>query len=96
MDRQALRHAIDLLMDRVRMETTGDQCRVWFDDLDRDAMVALGIEPGFADHFAAAPWWAEMIDDVAETPDFCEDDTTPEELHAMARDVVQEYVAKRF
>ena len=96
MDKPPLRIAIDLLMDRVQMQTEGDECRVWFEDLDRDAMVALGITPEIASQLASAPWWGEMIEDVAETPDFCEPDTTPEEMLSMARDVVQEYVFKRF
>ncbi len=95
--REQIKVALDLLMDRVRMTTTeGGDCSVAFEDLDRDAMIALGIAEDVADHLADAPWWSEMIDDVAETPDFCEPGDTPEQVLGYARDVVKEYVWKRF
>ncbi len=97
MPREDLGAALDLLMDRVALtRSDGGACEVAFADLDRDAMVALGITPEIADRLATAPWWAEMIDDVAETPDFCEPEDTPEQVLQYARDVVKEYVWKRY
>lgn len=94
--REDIRRTVDLLRARVRL-TRGDggDCSVSFEDLDRDGMTALGIVEEIADRLASAPWWAEMIDDVAETPDFCEPDDTPDQVLEYARDVVEEYVAKR-
>ena len=96
MHKKELRAALDLLMDRVKL-TQGDdgECQVVFDDLERDGMIALGITAEIAEAFCAAQWWSEMIDDVAETPDFCEPDDTPDQVLQYARDVVEEYVFKR-
>jgi len=95
-DPQDIRTAIQLLKDQVTLtaEAEGDR-QVAFEDLDRDGMVALGITPEVAAHFAAAPWWPEMADDVRETPDFCEPDATDDEVLQYAQDVIFEYVAKR-
>ena len=96
MQPEEIRTAVDLLMDRVALTRSDDDaCEVAFADLDHGAMVALGITPEIAGRLVAAPWWAEMIDDVAETPDFCEPDDTPDQVLQYARDVVKEYVAKR-
>lgn len=96
MQREEIRAAVDLLMDRVALTLSDDgACEVAFADLDRDAMLTLGITQAIADRLVAAPWWSEMIDDVAETPDFCEPDDTPDQVLQYARDVVKEYVAKR-
>jgi len=94
--RENIRDAVDLLMDRVILTRSDDgSCQVSFADLDRDAMITLGIAETIADRLASAAWWSEMLDDVAETPDFCEPDDTPEQVLQYARDVVKEYVAKR-
>ena len=97
MPREELRAALDLLMDRVALTNPEAGSReVAFADLDREAMIGLGITVEIADRLASAPWWAEMVDDVAETPEFCEPDDTPEQVLQYARDVVEEYVWKRF
>ena len=96
MDKQDIRTALEILQDRVRMEVADDgSCMVSFEDLDRDGMKAIGIADEVADVLAGAPWWEEMVEDVADTPDFCEPDDTPEQVLRYARDVVQEYVFKR-
>ena len=96
MDPQDIRNAIQLLKNRVTLtESAAGDCQVTLEDLDRDGMVALGIAPDLAQHLASADWWPEMIEDVGETPDFCEPDTSPDEILKYARDVIFEYVAKR-
>ena len=40
-------------------------------------------------------WWAEMVTDIVETPEYAEPGEGPEQILAYARDVVKEYVAKR-
>jgi len=36
------------------------------------------------------------VDDIIETPDFAEPDATPTVVLGYARDVIQEYIGKRF
>jgi len=91
-----IRTAIELLKGRVTVTEGADgECEVAFADLDRDAMVALGIAPDLADRLSSAPWWPEMVEDVAETPDFCDPGTPPDEVLGYARDLIFEYIAKR-
>ena len=97
MDREAIRHAMELLSQRVVLNDRGDGgFELWFDDLDRVQMIDLGIHEEVADRLAGARWWKTMIEDVAETPEFCEPDAKPEEALGYARDVVREYLRKRF
>ena len=42
------------------------------------------------------PWWDEMVTDVNETPDACDPDDPPHQVLEYAKDVVSEYVRKRF
>ncbi len=97
MDPQDIRHAVEVLVARVHLERDGDGgCRCWFEDVDASQMESLGIAPEVIARLDGAPWWPEMLADVAETPEFCEPDTGSEQVLEYARDVVREYVAKRF
>ena len=96
MEREALRDAMEILAGRVRLVADPPDCKLVYDDLDRDGMVAAGIAEAVADRLADAPWWAEMIVDVEETPEFCEPEATAEEVLEYGRDVVREYFRKRF
>ena len=55
-----------------------------------------GFTPDAVTQLLAAPWAAEMVTDVIETPKFCEPGDPPEMVLRYARDVVAEYVRKRF
>jgi len=59
-------------------------------------LTRLGITEGEARRLLGAPWWAEMAADITDTPSFCGGDETPETVLRYARDVVAEYVRKRF
>jgi len=52
---------------------------------DREA-IALTLESN---------WWAEMVTDVVETPEYSEPGESPEKVLEYARDVVVEYIRKR-
>ena len=96
MEPRDVREAIRLLKEQVTLtQGPAGNCEISFVEPDRDGMVQLGISPGVAARFAAAPWWSEMVEDVLETPDFCEPDASPDEILQYARDVIFEYVAKR-
>ena len=70
--------------------------KVQFEVPDESRMLADGIHPEAVAQLLAAPWREEMVVDVRETPDFCEPGETPEQILRLARDVIQEYIRKRF
>ena len=41
-------------------------------------------------------WWDEMVADIVETPDMCAPDDSPQQVLGYAKDVVSEYIRKRF
>ncbi|MCP4897005.1 MAG: hypothetical protein GY906_08520 [bacterium] len=43
-----------------------------------------------------APWLEEMITDVVETPDYADPSESPDQILQYARDVIVEYIRKRF
>ena len=61
-----------------------------------DEMVTAGLNPDGVRQLLTAPWWAEMVEEVVETPEFCEPGDPPEQVLRYARDVVVEYIRKRF
>lgn len=96
MDGEAIRAAMALLVGRVEpVEQPGGGCGVRFAPIDLDGMLAAGIAPEVARRISGAPWWDEMIEDVAETPEYCDDDADAATVLEYARDVVREYVHKR-
>lgn len=96
MEREEIRSAMEILAARVTLRR-GEQgaCRIAFEDLDLEAMIALGITSELAARLSSAPWWDEMVEDVVETPEFCDPDADSDEILSYARDVVREYIRKR-
>ena len=94
--REEIRFARELLVARVAVEGAGADCQVLFDPPGRDEMIGLGVSAEVAARIADSSWWDEMVEAVLETPDFCEDDASAEEILSVARDTVAEYIAKRY
>jgi hypothetical protein len=90
-----VRALIAYLEAHVRLEAGGGRA-IAFDRPDEEAMLAAGIHRDAVKQVLAAPWLDEMVVDVRETPEFCEPDDPPEQVLRCARDVVGEYVRKRF
>ncbi|MFC1559112.1 hypothetical protein ACFL39_00815 [Gemmatimonadota bacterium] len=61
-----------------------------------DEMIAAGLNAGGARRLLSVAWWDEMVTDIIETPDLCDPDEPPAEVLAFARDVISEYIRKRF
>jgi hypothetical protein len=59
-------------------------------------MIGAGLPADGARRILGAPWWDEMVEDIEETPDMCDPDDSPEQVLEYARDVVSEYIRKRF
>ena len=90
-----LRAIAEYLEDRVNLVTKGDRA-ISFDPPSAEEMAAAGLDGPTTNSLTSAPWWREMVDDVIETPDFAEPDATPMVVLGYARDVIREYLGKRF
>jgi hypothetical protein len=90
-----VRKLISYLEARVRLDDP-DTTAVTFDLPDREALLAAGVHPDAAAQLLAAPWAAEMVTEVRETPEFCDPGDSPDQVLGYARDVVGEYIRKRF
>ena len=88
-----LRDIVRYLQDRVGVH--GDR-EVVFEVPAASGMAAAGLDEATARRLLAAPWWPEMITDVLETPEFADPNASQEIILGYARDVIQEYIWKRF
>jgi len=93
-----LRAIIDYLRERVRLGTGEADAPIvtTFDPPTEDEMMAAGLNAEGVTRLLGVPWWAEMVADVTETPDMCDPDDPPQQVLEYAKDVVSEYVRKRF
>jgi len=62
----------------------------------KDEMIAKGLNADGIDQILGAPWWKEMIIDIIETPEMCEPEDSSLDVLEYAKDVVSEYIRKRF
>jgi hypothetical protein len=90
-----LRDIVSYLQNRVQLDAENPRMVV-FDPPDADTMVADGLDSDATRSIVAAPWWPEMVDDVVDTPEFCAPSDSTDVILGYARDVVQEYIWKRF
>lgn len=61
-----------------------------------EEMAAAGLDAEVSGRVLTADWFAELIDEVVTTPEFCDPGDPPELVLRYARDVVAEYIRKRF
>jgi len=90
-----LRAIIDHLQRRVHLAAEGKR-EIDFSPPTADEMAAAGLDPPTVNRLLSSPWWAEMVDDIMETPEFAESEASPEKVLGYARDVVRETIGKRF
>jgi hypothetical protein len=88
-----LRLLMEYLQNRVYLS---EARAVAFDLPSQDELLAVGLHPDAVEQVLSAPWLGEMVDDILETPDFCSPDEGPDQILRYARDVVVEYLRKRF
>lgn len=67
-----------------------------FDVPSVDDVAAAGLDRQTYQRLRASPWWDEMVEDVVTTPEFAGPDEAADVVLTYARDVVEEYVRKRF
>ncbi len=92
-----LRAIMAFLRERVRLGSKESECPIAITFLSPTAgeMVGAGLHAEGVEQVLSAPWWAEMVTDIIETPDFCEPDESPEQVLEYAKDVVSDYIRKR-
>jgi hypothetical protein len=90
-----LRAIVEYLQDRVNLVSEGERT-IGFAPPTVEEMANAGLDRATATRLTSAPWWPEMVDDIVETPDFAEPEATPTVVLGYAKDVVTEYIGKRF
>jgi hypothetical protein len=95
MDRDDVKKLIEYLEGRVSL-VPGESRRIVFRGPSEQEMMDAGVHVEAARQVLDSSWYTEMIEDVVETPEFCSPEEPEDELLRYARDVVGEYVRKRF
>ncbi len=90
-----LRAIVAFVQGRIGVTATGHPPAITFAVPTAAEMVAAGLDAFGVERVLAAPWFAEMVAEVLDTPSYCESTDPPELILRFARDVVAEYVAKR-
>jgi hypothetical protein len=91
-----LRAVVADLEARVTLADAGPPAVIAFAALAEGDLERLGVPAAEARRLLGAPWWPEMVADILDTPGFCGADEAPEAVLRYARDVVGEYIRKRF
>lgn len=89
---------MNFLRDRVGLEPqeAKNSPVITFRAPNEEEMLAAGLDAGGTRRILAVPWWGEMVEDIVETPEMCDADDSPAQVLEYARDVVSEYIRKRF
>lgn len=90
-----LRDIVDFLKRRIRLVAEGER-DIDFSPPTPEEMASAGLDSSTVGRLLTSPWWPEMVDDIIETPEFTEPDASPEVVLGYARDVIHEYIGKRF
>ena len=89
---------MNFLRERVRPSPgeTGGSVAIAFEAPVEEEMIAAGLNREGVGRILRVPWWEDMVTDIVETPEMCDPDDAAEEVLEYARDVVSEYIRKRF
>jgi hypothetical protein len=95
---EELRAIMAYLRERVRLGPREAESPVviTFHAPTEEEMIGACLNAEGVKRMLRVPWWEEMIADIVETPDVCEPDDSPQQILEYARDVVSEYIRKRF
>jgi hypothetical protein len=93
-----LRAIMDYLRERVLMDPKESEGPIVITFLapSEEEMIVAGLNPEGAKTILHAPWWEEMVTDIIETPEYCDSDESSQQVLEYARDVVSDYIRKRF
>ena len=95
---EELRAVMAYLRERVHLESQGakNPVVITFHSPTEEEMIGAGLNVDGAKRIRRVPWWEEMVADIVETPDMCDPGDSPQQVLEYARDVVSEYIRKRF
>lgn len=98
MTAEELRAIMYYLRNRVCLRTskTGSPVVVSFHTPTEVEMLEAGLDPEGVRRILRVPWWEKMVAEIVETPEMCDPADPPEQILGYARDVVSEYIRKRF
>jgi len=93
-----LRSMMDYIRERVSLDSKdpGNPVAITFLVPTEEEMIGAGLEVDGVRRILKAPWWDEMVTDIIETPEFCDSGDPPEQVLEYAKDVVSDYIRKRF
>jgi len=95
---EELRAIIAYLRERVHLGTQKAKSPVviTFHGPTEEEMIDAGLNAEGVKRILRVPWWEEMVADIVETPDYCDLSDSPQQVLEYARDVVSDYIRKRF
>jgi hypothetical protein len=95
MDADEIKRMYEWIQSRVKLADTTDGIAITFDEPGADDFEEARFASEAVELTLGSDWWAEMVTDIIETPDYAEPGEGPQQVLEYARDVVKEYVAKR-
>jgi hypothetical protein len=95
MSPEELHAVMTYIQQRVTLSDSGGK-EITFDQPDEAELIPVGGDAEAVRRLLTSDWWPEMVEEIVETADFCEPDDSPEQVLTYARDVVVEYIRKRF
>ncbi len=95
---EELRSIMAYLRERVHLGTEEAKSPVviTFHAPTEEEMVDARLNAEGVERILCVPWWEEMVADIVETPDYCDPGDSPQQVLGYARDVVSDYIRKRF
>lgn len=98
MTHEELRAIMAYLTERVHVlsQEAESPVVITFDTPTEKDMIEAGLNAEGVKRMLRVPWWEEMVTDIVETPDMCDPDDSPQQILKFAKDVVSEYIRKRF
>ena len=95
---EELRAIMDFLRERVRAspQEAGNQVAISFHAPTESEMIEAGLNAEGIKRLLRVSWWEEMVTDIVETPEMCDPEDSPQLVLEYAKDVISEYIRKRF
>ena len=59
-------------------------------------MLKAGLNAQGVKRILIVSWWKDMVVDIVETPEVCDEDDPPQQILEYAKDVVSDYIRKLF
>ena len=98
MSPEELRSVIAYLRERVHLspKETENLVVITFLAPTEEEMIGAGLNAEGVKRILHVSWWEEMVTDIIETQDYCDPSDSPQQVLEYARDVVSDYIRKRF